>query len=71
MRKTQSPILDAVYETAKGLNKAGVMDQVTQREFDRLCWPSLKAPEHICKHTEQYLSAPPSLPITEYGDLRE
>jgi putative transcriptional regulator len=39
MRKTRSPILDAVHQTAKGLNKAGVMDQVTLREFDRLCLP--------------------------------
>jgi putative transcriptional regulator len=26
-----------VHETAEGLHKAGVMDQVTLREFDRLC----------------------------------
>jgi putative transcriptional regulator len=37
MRKTKSPILEAVHETATGLHKAGVMDQVTMREFDRLC----------------------------------
>ena len=37
MRKTQSPILAAVHDTAKGLHKAGVMDQVTLREFDPLC----------------------------------
>lgn len=29
MRKTQSPILAAVHDTAKGLHKAGVMDQIT------------------------------------------
>ena len=39
MRKTKSPILEAVHETAKGLHKAGVMDQVTLREFDQLCLP--------------------------------
>ena len=39
MRKTRSPILNAVRETTKGLHKAGVMDQVTLREFDRLCLP--------------------------------
>ena len=39
MRKTNSPILDAVHATAKGLQKAGVMDQVTLREFDGLCLP--------------------------------
>jgi putative transcriptional regulator len=39
MRKTKSAILEAVHQTAKGLHKAGVMDQVTLREFDRLCLP--------------------------------
>jgi putative transcriptional regulator len=39
MRKTKSAILEAVHETAKGLHKAGVMDQVTLREFNRLCLP--------------------------------
>ena len=49
MRKTRSPILDAVHETAKGLHKAGVMDQVTLREFDQLCVPPVEplAPEQI------------------------
>jgi putative transcriptional regulator len=37
MRKTKSATLNAVHQTAKGLHKAGVMDQVTLREFDRLC----------------------------------
>lgn len=32
-------ILEAVHETAKGLHQAGVMDQITMREFDRLCLP--------------------------------
>lgn len=36
MSKTRSPIIDAVRHTAKGLHKAGVMDQVTLREFDPL-----------------------------------
>ena len=39
MRKTKSAILEAVHETASGLHAAGVMDQVTLREFDRLCMP--------------------------------
>lgn len=39
MRKTKSAILEAVHETARGLHKAGVMDQLTLREFDRLCVP--------------------------------
>ena len=42
MRKTKSPILEAVHDTAKGLHRAGVMDQVTLREFDRLCLPPVK-----------------------------
>lgn len=42
MRKTKSPILAAVHDTAKGLNKAGVMDQVTLREFDQLCLPPVE-----------------------------
>jgi putative transcriptional regulator len=39
MRKTKSAILEAVLETARGLHKAGAMDQLTLREFDRLCVP--------------------------------
>jgi putative transcriptional regulator len=35
-------ILDTVYETAKGLHKAGVMDTKTMREFDALCLPPVK-----------------------------
>lgn len=41
MRTTKSAILDTVHSTAKGLHKAGVMDQVTLREFDRLCLPPI------------------------------
>jgi putative transcriptional regulator len=37
MRKKKSAILEAVHDTAKELHKAGVMDQVTLREFDRMC----------------------------------
>jgi putative transcriptional regulator len=49
MRKTKSAILEAVHQTAKGLHKAGVMDQVTLREFDRLCLPPVEPlePEQI------------------------
>lgn len=49
MRKTKSAILEAVHETAQGLHKAGVMDQVTLREFDRLCLPPVAPlkPEEI------------------------
>ena len=34
-------ILKAVHETARGLAKAGVMDNVTLREFDALCLPPI------------------------------
>jgi putative transcriptional regulator len=49
MRKKKSPILEAVHDTAKGLHRAGVMDQVTLREFDRLCLPPVESlkPEQI------------------------
>lgn len=49
MRKTKSPILAAVHDTAKGLHNAGVMDQVTLREFDSLCLPPVAPlqPEQI------------------------
>jgi putative transcriptional regulator len=49
MRKTKSPILEAVHETASELYKSGVMDQVTMREFDRMCLPPVPPlePEQI------------------------
>ncbi len=54
MRKTKSPILEAVRETARGLHSAGVMDQVTLREFDRLCLPPVEplSPSKIKKIRE-------------------
>lgn len=54
MRKTKSAILEAVHETAKGLHKAGVMDQVTLREFERLALPPVEPlqPEQI-KHIRE------------------
>src|ERR1039457_6881289 len=42
MRKTKSAVLEAVHETAKGRSDAGVIDQVTMREFDRLCLPPVE-----------------------------
>ena len=47
MRKKKSAILEAVHETAQGLYKAGVMDLVTMREFDRLCLPPIEPLEPI------------------------
>ncbi|MBI3154153.1 MAG: DNA-binding transcriptional regulator [Burkholderiales bacterium] len=54
MRKTRSPILEAVRETAHGLHRAGVMDQVTLRDFDRMCLPPVDPlePEDI-KHIRE------------------
>ena len=39
MRKTRSTLLEAVHETARDLHSAGVMEQGTLREFDRMCLP--------------------------------
>ena len=54
MGKTKSRILEAVRETARGLHAAGVMDQVTLREFDRLCLPPIEplSPRKIKKIRE-------------------
>ena len=54
MRKRKSPILEAVHETARGLHQAGAMDQLTLREFDRLCLPPIAPlrPEEI-KHIRE------------------
>jgi putative transcriptional regulator len=37
VRKKKSAILEAVHEAAKGLYKAGAIEQKTLCEFDRLC----------------------------------
>jgi DNA-binding transcriptional regulator YiaG len=34
MKKTKSPILEAVHETARGLYEVGAIDKVTMREYD-------------------------------------
>lgn len=49
MRKTKSALVEAVYSTAQGLHKAGVVDQITLREFDQLCLPPVEPlqPEQI------------------------
>lgn len=54
MRKKKSALLDAVHETAKGLHDAGVMDQVTLREFERLCLPPVEPlTPHQIKHIRE------------------
>jgi DNA-binding transcriptional regulator YiaG len=35
--KKKSPILEAIHETAKGLQEIGVFDKVTMRKYDQLC----------------------------------
>lgn len=49
MRKSKSPTLEAVHETATGLHEAGATDRLTLRGFDRLCLPPVEplAPEQI------------------------
>jgi putative transcriptional regulator len=42
MHKRKSKILEAVHETVKGLLSAGAIDQVTLRQFDRLCLPPVE-----------------------------
>jgi putative transcriptional regulator len=37
MKKTKSPILEAVHETARGLYEVGAIDKVTMRKYDQLC----------------------------------
>ncbi len=39
---TKSRILEAVHETATGMFEAGVMNQVTMREFDIMCLPKIE-----------------------------
>ncbi len=43
----KSKILEAVHETALGLHEAGVMSQVTMREFDALCLPPVEPLEPL------------------------
>ena len=54
MRRTKSSIRAAVHDTARGLHQAGVMGQVTLREFDQLCLPPIEPlqPEQI-KHIRE------------------
>ena len=49
MPKRKSRVFEAVHETARDLFAAGVIDQVTMREFDKACLPALEpmAPEEI------------------------
>ena len=38
----KKPILDVVHESAQDLRDAGVMDEVSLKEFDALCLPPVK-----------------------------
>ena len=42
MRKTRSPIIEAACDMTKGLYKAGILGQVTLREFDPFWLPSIE-----------------------------
>jgi putative transcriptional regulator len=42
MKKGHDSILSVVHETAKDLRNAGIMDEITMREFDALCLPPVK-----------------------------
>lgn len=42
MQKTRSPIIEAVRDAARGLHRAGVVDQVTLRELDPLWLPPME-----------------------------
>ena len=42
LEKHKSRLLGAVHETAKDLRNAGIMDEMTMREFDALCLPPVK-----------------------------
>ena len=53
MRKTKSEILEAVHDTAKGLYKAGVMDQLALGEYDRLCLAPIAPPVNGAKVTNR------------------
>lgn len=48
-RRAESGILGTVHRTAAGLNRAGVIDKATMREFDALCLTPIApmAPEEI------------------------
>jgi putative transcriptional regulator len=38
----KSRLLDEMHETARGLQRAGVIDKRTMREFDALCMPPVR-----------------------------
>ena len=42
MKNRHDSILSVVHETAKGLRDAGIMDEMTMREYDALCLPPVK-----------------------------
>jgi len=44
--KEHESILSVVHETAKGLHDAGIMGEMTMREFDALCLPPVKTYSH-------------------------
>lgn len=57
MRKKTSAILEALLETVTGLSKVGVIDQITLREFDRLCLLPVEPLQPIPSVQKRWLEA--------------
>ena len=54
-------ILSVMHETAKGLHDAGVMTDLTMREFDAMCLPKVEefTPTHITEVRNKYRASQP------------
>lgn len=48
-KQNRSRLMASIHETAEGLHEAGVMDNITLRQFDELCLTPVKPlqPEEI------------------------
>lgn len=57
----ENSILSVMHETAKGLHEAGVMTDVTMREFDALCLPEVEefTPIQITELRNRYRASQP------------
>lgn len=57
----KNSILSVMHETAKGLHEAGVMTDVTMREFDALCLPEVEefTPIQITELRNRYRASQP------------
>lgn len=52
MHKPQSAIFAVVHETASGLHKAGIIDQISMREFDQLCLAPIDPPRPSAEQSD-------------------